>query len=129
MTSGSGPICVACGTEYPSGPPRAACAVCDDERQFVPPEGQRWTSMEELALMSQQSSWDIVGVARAAANCAASSASRISGGPPLPREIKDISDYPEMTKALQRLGYSEERIRKILGLNLLRVIREVTEDK
>ena len=53
--------------------------------------------------------------------------SDFDGGPPLPREIKDISDYPEMTKALQRLGYGEERIRKILGLNLLRVIREVTE--
>jgi membrane dipeptidase len=54
--------------------------------------------------------------------------SDFDGGPPLPREIKDISDYPEMTKAFQRLGYSDERIRKILGLNLLRVIREVTEN-
>jgi membrane dipeptidase len=38
-----------------------------------------------------------------------------------------VSDYPEMTKALQQLGYSEQRIRKILGLNWLRVIRQVTE--
>ena len=53
--------------------------------------------------------------------------SDFDGGPPLPREIKDISDYPEMTKALKRLGYSDGRIRKILGLNWLRVIREVTE--
>ena len=28
---------------------------------------------------------------------------------------------------MQRLGYSEQRIRKILGLNWLRVIRQVTE--
>ena len=53
--------------------------------------------------------------------------SDFDGGPPLPREIRDISDYPEMTKAMQRLGYSEQRIRKILGLNWLRVIRQVTE--
>jgi membrane dipeptidase len=53
--------------------------------------------------------------------------SDFDGGPPLPREIRDISDYPEMTKALQRLKYSEQRIRKILGLNWLRVIRQVTE--
>ncbi len=53
--------------------------------------------------------------------------SDFDGGPPLPREIKDISDYPEMTKALKRLAYSDGRIRKILGLNWLRVIREVTE--
>jgi len=43
--------------------------------------------------------------------------SDFDGGPPLPRQIKDVSDYPEMTKALQQLGYSEQRIRKILGLN------------
>jgi len=54
--------------------------------------------------------------------------SDFDGGPPLPKEIRDISDYPEMTKALQRLGYSEQRIRKILGLNWLRVIREVTKE-
>ena len=50
--------------------------------------------------------------------------SDFDGGPPLPREIHDISDYPEMTKAMERLGYSEERIRKIIGLNWLRVIRQ-----
>jgi membrane dipeptidase len=53
--------------------------------------------------------------------------SDFDGGPPLPNEMQDISDYPEITKALQRLRYSEQRIRKILGLNWLRVIREVTE--
>ena len=51
----------------------------------------------------------------------------LDGGPELPREIKDISDYPQITMAMQRLGYSDQRIKKILGLNWLRVIREVTE--
>jgi membrane dipeptidase len=55
--------------------------------------------------------------------------SDFDGGPPLPRQIKDISDYPEMTKAMQALGYQEGRIRKILGLNWLRVIRQVTEGR
>ncbi len=55
--------------------------------------------------------------------------SDFDGGPPLPRQIRDVSDYPEMTKALQQLGYSEQRIRKILGLNWLRVIRQVTEHR
>ena len=53
--------------------------------------------------------------------------SDFDGGPPLPRQIKDVSDYPQMTRAMQDLGYSEQRIRKILGLNWLRVIRQVTE--
>jgi membrane dipeptidase len=55
--------------------------------------------------------------------------SDFDGGPPLPREIKDVSDYPQMTKAMQTLGYSESRIRKVLGLNWLRVIKDVTEKK
>ena len=54
--------------------------------------------------------------------------SDFDGGPPLPREIKDVSDYPQLTYAMQKLGYSDQRIRKILGLNWLRVIRQVTEN-
>ncbi|WPP48011.1 dipeptidase [Catalinimonas niigatensis] len=53
--------------------------------------------------------------------------SDLDGGPELPREIKDISDFPQITIAMQKLGYSDERIKKILGLNWLRVIRQVTE--
>ncbi|WP_163379510.1 dipeptidase [Cyclobacterium sp. SYSU L10401] len=52
--------------------------------------------------------------------------SDLDGGPELPREIQDISDFPQITLAMQRLGYSDQRIKKILGLNWLRVIREVT---
>lgn len=55
--------------------------------------------------------------------------SDFDGGPELPREIKDISDYPQITMALQKLGYTETRIKKILGLNWLRVIKQVTEGK
>jgi membrane dipeptidase len=53
--------------------------------------------------------------------------SDFDGGPLLPREMKDASDYGEIIKALRRLGYGEERIKKIVGGNLLRVIRVVTE--
>src|SRR5918997_1112879 len=43
-------ICIACGTQYPPAPePPSACPICDDPRQYVPPEGQRWTTMAELA--------------------------------------------------------------------------------
>jgi len=53
--------------------------------------------------------------------------SDLDGGPELPREIQDISDYPQITIAMQNLGYDDRRIKKILGLNWLRVIRRVTE--
>jgi len=53
--------------------------------------------------------------------------SDLDGGVPLPKEMKDISDYPAIVKALIDLGYSDTRIRKICGLNWLRLIEKVTE--
>ena len=53
--------------------------------------------------------------------------SDLDGGPELPREIRDISDYPQITIAMQNLGYDDRRIKKILGVNWLRVIQSVTE--
>lgn len=53
--------------------------------------------------------------------------SDFDGGPTPPTPMKDVRDYPEMAKAMQRFGYSEKRIGKIMGLNWLRVIRQVTE--
>jgi len=40
------PICVACGTQYSA--PRADCPVCEDDRQYVPPGGQRWSDLAEF---------------------------------------------------------------------------------
>jgi glyoxylase-like metal-dependent hydrolase (beta-lactamase superfamily II) len=43
-------ICRACGTEFPpSRQPPDHCPICDDERQFVPPAGQSWTTLDGLA--------------------------------------------------------------------------------
>jgi hypothetical protein len=43
-------ICTACGMQYaPSEAPPAQCRVCEDERQFTPPGGQGWTTLEKLA--------------------------------------------------------------------------------
>lgn len=53
--------------------------------------------------------------------------SDLDGGVPLPKEMEDVSDYPAIVKALIDLGYSETRIRKICGLNWLRLIEKVTE--
>jgi len=42
-------ICCACAVEQPdSGSPPERCPICEDERQYVPAEGQRWTSLQEL---------------------------------------------------------------------------------
>jgi hypothetical protein len=43
-------ICTACGTQYPDGASAPArCAICEEERQYVPPRGQTWTTMQALA--------------------------------------------------------------------------------
>jgi membrane dipeptidase len=51
------------------------------------------------------------------------------GGPTPPRGMRDVSDLPLITDAMVRRGYSDERIRKFLGGNLLRVFRRITEKR
>jgi len=51
------------------------------------------------------------------------------GGPTPPKDMHDVSDLPMITGAMLRRGYSEERIRKFLGGNLLRVFRQITEKR
>ena len=42
-------ICTACGTQYPdSAAPPKECVICEEERQYVPPTGQSWTTLEGL---------------------------------------------------------------------------------
>jgi len=42
--------------------------------------------------------------------------------------VDDVTRYPDITKGLVARGYSDEDIQKILGLNVLRVFREVCGD-
>lgn len=43
-------ICTACGTSYErDAAPPPHCAICTDERQYVPPSGQAWTTRERIA--------------------------------------------------------------------------------
>lgn len=49
------------------------------------------------------------------------------GGPTLPLPMRDIRDTPLIIEAMRRRGYSEERIRKVMGGNLLRVFHQITD--
>ena len=49
------------------------------------------------------------------------------GGPNLPRGMRDTRDLPLITEAMVRRGYTEERIDKFWGGNLLRLFRQVTQ--
>jgi glyoxylase-like metal-dependent hydrolase (beta-lactamase superfamily II) len=42
-------LCRTCGNQFPpSAAPPQACPICSDERQYLPPEGQSWTSFEAV---------------------------------------------------------------------------------
>ena len=43
-------ICTACGMQYAeSEKPPAQCLICEEERQYVSPRGQTWTTLDALA--------------------------------------------------------------------------------
>ena len=43
-------ICTACGTQHtPSSVAPLECLICEEERQYVPPRGQTWTTLAALA--------------------------------------------------------------------------------
>ena len=42
-------ICVTCGVQHAdSAHPPERCAICEDDRQYVGREGQRWTTLKEM---------------------------------------------------------------------------------
>jgi membrane dipeptidase len=55
--------------------------------------------------------------------------SDFDGGPTLARGMRDVRDLPMITEAMLRRGYTEERIDKFWGANLLRVFRQITQHK
>src|SRR5262245_17197878 len=43
------PICVTCGLQYgPETAPPDHCRICEDERQYIGWDGQRWTTLDDL---------------------------------------------------------------------------------
>jgi hypothetical protein len=44
------PVCETCGAVFPEAQQSPeSCPICEDERQWVPEDGQRWTTLELLA--------------------------------------------------------------------------------
>ena len=47
------------------------------------------------------------------------------GAGTMPLQLEDVSGYPYITQELLNRGYSKKQIHKIMGGNLLRVLRQV----
>jgi hypothetical protein len=45
----------------------------------------------------------------------------------VPQGLEDVSKYPALTAELLRRGYKEDDVKKILGQNILRVMRQAEE--
>ncbi len=53
--------------------------------------------------------------------------SDFDGIPTLPDQLEDVSMYPNITQGLLDRGFSHEDVKKVLGGNLMRVLREAEE--
>jgi len=52
-------LCQTCGVEYPPSPVAPErCPICEDHRQWVPPSGQAWTTLEKLR-QTHRNSWKL----------------------------------------------------------------------
>src|SRR5207247_6107905 len=45
----------------------------------------------------------------------------------VPQNLEDVSKFPALTAELLRRGYSKDDVKKILGQNVLRVVRQVEQ--
>ena len=49
-------ICTACGTEHPNAEAHPnSCRICEEERQYVPVTGQKWTTLDALSVTHRNS--------------------------------------------------------------------------
>ena len=66
---GPGWICVTCGVEQPAAEPASGssdgppvhCPICDDERQYVGWDGQRWTRLADLRAEGRRNRFEAEG--------------------------------------------------------------------
>ena len=62
--------------------------------------------------------------ARSPASITSASAATSTASPASSQGLEDVSKYPALTAELLRRGYTDDDVKKILGLNMLRVMRE-----
>lgn len=77
------------------------------------PRGDAYTLVDHIDHIVQVAGIDHVGLG-----------SDYDGAGVFPEQLDDVSGYPFLVQALLNRGYSEEDIHKIMGGNLLRVLRE-----
>ncbi len=90
-----------------------AAAVRRWKRENPPPRGMIHHVLDHIDHLARTAGIDHVGLG-----------SDFDGVPLLPEQLDDVSSYPLITQGLLDRGYDEPSIRKIMGENLLRAMRQ-----
>lgn len=102
--------------QYPNDP-QAAQRAYDEWRRANPvPRGTTATLADHIDHVRRVAGIDHVGLG-----------SDYDGVTSLPVGMEDVSRYPHLTAELLRRGYSDDDVRKVLGGNLIRVMRQAEQ--
>ena len=99
--------------QYPNDPEAARNAYAEWRRQNPVPRGTVATVADHIDHIVKVAGIDHVGLG-----------SDYDGVTQLPAGLEDVSRYPYLTAELLRRGYSDADVKKVLGGNLLRVMRQ-----
>ena len=85
--------------------------------RFLTPDGRK-TTVKDVAdhvlhVVQVTGSWDFVGIG-----------GDFDGTPHLPKDLEDVSKYPNLFEALMRRGASDADLAKLAGLNIFLVWEE-----
>jgi len=80
------------------------------------PAGDAYTLVDHIDHIVRVAGIDHVGLG-----------SDFDGAGRMPRQLEDVAGYPYLTQALLDRGYNAEQIHKIMGRNLLRVLRQAEQ--
>jgi membrane dipeptidase len=98
--------------QFPNDPPAAQRAYREWQRENPIARGTLATAADHIDHVVKLAGIDHVGLG-----------SDFDGVTSLPEGLEDVSRFPHLTAELLRRGYSDADVRKILGGNILRVMR------
>jgi membrane dipeptidase len=88
----------------------------DQKRRRTPPHATMAQAADHIDHIRKLAGINYIGIG-----------SDFDGITTVPQNLEDVSKYPVLVAELLRRGYSKEDVRKILGLNVLRVMRQAEQ--
>jgi hypothetical protein len=117
-------ICARCGVQHPDTErPPPGCPVCSDERQYVGWDGQRWTTMRELARdHARERVGDLGGMAAIAMSHAHFYGANVEIADTFDaRVLVPNADRTWVQRNSPRIEYFDERVEPVPGVTVARI--------